>query len=61
MGTIKLTLRLDKPLIKTAIEVKTKDGIVTKYKYPIELIYQISGKRKYFNTGQKVRYYLHLC
>ena len=54
MGTIKLTLRTDKPLIKTVIEVKTKDGIVIKYKYPIELIYQISGRRKYFHTGQKV-------
>lgn len=46
MGTIKLTLRTDKPLIKT----ETK-GV---YKYPVELQYLISGQRKYFNTGQKL-------
>jgi integrase len=46
MGTIKLSLRKDKPLTKTEAKGKCK--------YPVELVYQIAGQRKYFNTGEKL-------
>lgn len=41
MGTIRFTLRIDKP---------NKEGLS-----PIELIYQLSGKRKYFRTKERLR------
>jgi hypothetical protein len=40
MGTIRFVLRTDKP---------DHDGMS-----PIQLIYQLSGQRKYFKTGEKV-------
>lgn len=40
MGTIRFTLRSDKP---------DKDGVC-----PVQLIYQLSGQRKYFNTDEKL-------
>jgi hypothetical protein len=41
MGTIRFVLRTDKP---------NKDGYS-----PIQLIYQLSGVRKYYKTGEKLR------
>jgi hypothetical protein len=41
MGTIRFVLRTDKP---------DKDGCS-----PIQLIYQLSGIRKYYKTGEKLR------
>ena len=41
MGTIRFTLRSDKT---------DKDGLC-----PVQLIYQLSGQRKYFKTGDKLR------
>ena len=41
MGTIRFVLRTDKA---------DKEGLS-----PIQLIYQLSGQRKYFKTGDKLR------
>lgn len=45
MSTIRFVLRKDKPI---------KKGDQEKQLYPIQLVYQISGNRKYYNTGQAV-------